>query len=165
MDRKTIKGRLREYLEKLGLEITPNDTMRCPFHEDNNPSMKLYEDRAYCFVCSESFNVYDFAAWRLGLPCDKEHFAEIAREVEGALGIPPEWKPSADERRAHYRRNRDAGGKPAAPLSRSAVYREALIREMAEAVDYGNTGRALELAELLMALFMLPEREAPAGGR
>jgi hypothetical protein len=29
---------------------------------------------------------------------------------------------------------------------------------MAEAVDYGNTGRALEIAELLMALFMLPEK-------
>jgi hypothetical protein len=37
---------------------------------------------------------------------------------------------------------------------------------MAEAVDYGNTGRALEIAELLMALFMLPERvDVSAGAR
>jgi hypothetical protein len=120
--------------------------------------MKLYGDHNYCFVCNESYDIYDFAAWRLGLPCDREHFPEIAGEVEKALGIPSGWRPSADERRAHWRKNRDMAGKPAGPLSRSAVFRDGLLREMAEAVDGGNMERALDMAELVFALFLLPEQ-------
>jgi DNA primase len=155
-----IKDGLREYLLKIGIKITPNDTMLCPFHNDTNPSMKVYETRAKCFACGESADIYDFAAWHLGLPRDKAHFSRIAGEVEAALGIASEWKPSVEERRAYYRRNRDITGKQMPPLSKSAVYRDALLREMAEAVDMGNTERALINAELLLALFMLDdERE------
>jgi hypothetical protein len=163
MNRKSIKGRIGEYLRYIGADISPNGMTRCPFHEDEKPSMKLYPDRARCFVCNESYDIYDFAALRLGLPCDREHFPEIAREVEKALGIPSEWRPSAEDRRARLRKDRDAAGKPGLPLSKSAVYRDGLLREMAEAVDGGNTERALEMAELLFALYLLPETagEAP----
>jgi hypothetical protein len=123
--------------------------------------MKLYPESARCFVCNESFDIYDFAAWRLGLPCDKTHFPRIAGDVEAALGIAPEWKPTADERRAYYRKNRDAAGRRMPPLSKSAVYRDGLLREMAEAVDTGNMERALERAELIFALFLLPEEAKP----
>jgi DNA primase len=157
VDKKPIKGRLEEYLRTLGVDISPGGMIHCPFHEDDKPSMKLYPESARCFVCNESFDIYDFAAWHLGLPCDKAHFPQIAREVEAALGIASEWKPSVEERRAHYRRNRDMAGRQMGPLSKSAVYRDALLREMAEAVDTGNMARALERAELLLALFMLPE--------
>jgi hypothetical protein len=56
-----------------------------------------------------------------GLPCDKAHFPKIAREVEAALGIASEWRPST--------------------------------------VEHGNMERALIKAELLMALFLMPETE------
>jgi hypothetical protein len=129
--------------------------------------MKLYPGSAMCFVCNESYDIYDFAAWRLGLPCDKKHFPEIAREVERVLGIPSEWKPSAEERRARYRKHRDMAGRPMGPVSQSAVYREGLLREMAEAVDGGNMERALDMAELIFALYLLPdgpeEKKHPAG--
>jgi hypothetical protein len=156
-----LKERLREYLEKTGTEITSSGFMRCPFHDDASPSMKLYEDHGFCFVCQTGVDIYDFAAWRLGLPCDKAHFPQIAREVEAVLGIAPEWKPSADERRTYYRKNRDMAGKRMPPLSKSAVYREGLLREMTEAVDMGNMERAVISAELLLALFMLPEEAGP----
>ena len=158
-----IKSRLREYLEKTGFKITADDMMLCPFHNEKTPSMKVYGDHAYCFGCNERADIYDFAALRLAFPCDKAHFPRIAREVEAVLGIAGEWRPSADERRAYYRRNRDAGGKQAAALSGTAAYRDGLLREMAEAVDYGNLERARLAAELLFALFLLPD-SAGAGG-
>jgi hypothetical protein len=123
--------------------------------------MKLYENNAYCFVCAKSANIFDFAAWRLGLPCDKTHFPQIAREVESALGIPSEWRPSTEERRAYFRKNRDASGRQMAPLSKSAVFREGLLREMAGAIDGGNMERSHAMAELIFALYLLPEEKEP----
>ncbi len=35
----------------IGLEIHPGDMVRCPFHEDHTPSLKLYPDHYYCFGC------------------------------------------------------------------------------------------------------------------
>jgi DNA primase len=160
LDRRSIKSRLEEYLRAIGVDISPGGMIHCPFHEDDTPSMKLYSANAQCFVCNKGYDIYDFAAWRLGLPCNREHFPEIAREVERALGIPCEWKPSAEERRAYWRKNRDMAGKSMGPLSQSAVYRNALLREMAEAVDGGNMERALDMAELIFALYLLPD--APA---
>jgi hypothetical protein len=165
MDRKSIKNRIGEYLRHIGFDISPGGMIHCPFHEDVKPSMKLYPDRARCFVCNESYDIYDFAAWRLGLPCDREHFPDIAREVERALGIPSQWRPDAQERRASTRNNRDMAGNQMEPRSQSAIYRALLLREMAEAVDGGNMERALDMAELIFALYLLPESPAgrPAG--
>jgi hypothetical protein len=43
------------------------------------------------------------------------------------------------------------------PLSKSAVFRDTLLNEMALAIDYGTMERAYNMAELLFALFLLPE--------
>jgi DNA primase len=132
-------------------------------HEDNHPSMSLHPSGEFlhCFVCGETSNIFAVAAWHIGVSNDRAHFREIVEDIEKALGIPSEWKPSLDERRAYYRKNRDAAGKQMVKLSASAVYRDGLLREMAEAVDYGNQERAFFFAELLLALFMLPEEIVP----
>jgi hypothetical protein len=162
-----IKNRLKEYLEKNGVYPDGHGKYRCisGTHEDSRPSMSLHPSGEYlhCFACNESFDIYGAAAWRLGVPCDKAHFPRIAREVEAALGIPAAWQPSDGERRESLRKNRGAGGRQMPPLSKSAVFRDALLREMAGAIDAGNLGRAHEMAELVFALYLLPEEADGAG--
>lgn len=40
---------LKQAAELYGLEPSQNGMIRCPFHEDKHPSMKLNEDYFYCF--------------------------------------------------------------------------------------------------------------------
>ena len=48
---------VREAAEKYGLEVNFSGMVRCPFHEDHTPSMKLYEDHFYCFGCGKHGDV------------------------------------------------------------------------------------------------------------
>ena len=41
--------------------------MCCPFHEDRNPSMKIYEKNYHCFGCGESGDATSFVAKLYGL--------------------------------------------------------------------------------------------------
>ncbi|MCD7822942.1 MAG: CHC2 zinc finger domain-containing protein [Oscillospiraceae bacterium] len=42
-----------------GLESNHSGMIRCPFHEDKHPSMKLNEDYFYCFGCGASGDVIE----------------------------------------------------------------------------------------------------------
>ena len=48
---------VRVAAERYGLEVTFSDMVRCPFHEDHTPSMKLYEDHFFCFGCGKHGDV------------------------------------------------------------------------------------------------------------
>ena len=57
----------REVAEHYGYKVSRNGMMRCPFHEDRNPSMKV--DRNFiCFGCQEKGDVIRFASKLFGLP-------------------------------------------------------------------------------------------------
>lgn len=62
--------------------------MRCPFHADRMPSLKLYDDHFHCFGCGAHGDVIDLAAGLLG--CSK---GEAARRLETDFGygrlVPP----------------------------------------------------------------------------
>lgn len=45
---------------RYGIEANRAGMIRCPFHPDKNPSMKLYRDSAYCFACHWSGDVFRF---------------------------------------------------------------------------------------------------------
>ncbi len=51
-----------EAAKRLGLEPGPGGMVRCPFHEDRNPSLKLYPDHYYCFGCHAHGDVIDLLA-------------------------------------------------------------------------------------------------------
>lgn len=55
--------------------------MRCPFHADRVPSLKLYGDHFHCFGCGAHGDVVDLTAGLLG--CSK---AEAARRLEVDFG-------------------------------------------------------------------------------
>lgn len=62
--------------------------MRCPFHADRVPSLKLYGDHFHCFGCGAHGDVIGLAAGLLG--CSK---GEAARRLETDFGysrlVPP----------------------------------------------------------------------------
>ena len=83
---------VRAAAERYGLEVNYSGMVRCPFHEDHTPSMKLYEDHFFCFGCgkhgdvvtlvSELFCIppYD-AACRLADDFSVDTNAEIVRRT------------------------------------------------------------------------------------
>ena len=62
--------------------------MRCPFHADRTPSLKLYGDHFHCFGCGEHGDVIDLTAGLFG--CSK---SEAAQRLEADFGyggfVPP----------------------------------------------------------------------------
>ncbi len=48
---------VRAAAERYGLEVNFGGMVRCPFHQDRTPSMKLYEDHFYCFGCGKHGDV------------------------------------------------------------------------------------------------------------
>ena len=59
---------MREAAEHYGLEVNYAGMVRCPFHEDHAPSMKLYEDHFYCFGCGTHGDVVNFTAELFAIP-------------------------------------------------------------------------------------------------
>ena len=53
--------------EHYGLKVERGGMVRCPFHDDRHPSMKLNESYFYCFGCGATGDVIDFVA-RLPFP-------------------------------------------------------------------------------------------------
>lgn len=53
---------VRQAAEHYGLEVSRSGMVRCPFHNDRHPSMKLNEDYFYCFGCGAKGDVIDFVA-------------------------------------------------------------------------------------------------------
>lgn len=62
--------------------------MRCPFHADRVPSLKLYGDHFHCFGCGAHGDVIELTAGLLG--CSK---SEAAKRLEADFGyggfVPP----------------------------------------------------------------------------
>lgn len=62
--------------------------MRCPFHADRTPSLKLYGDHFHCFGCGAHGDVIDLTTALLG--CSE---SEAARRLEADFGsgafVPP----------------------------------------------------------------------------
>jgi hypothetical protein len=54
--------RMRDVAERYGLSVTRGDMVRCPFHGEKTPSMKLYKDGFYCFACGTGGDIITFVA-------------------------------------------------------------------------------------------------------
>lgn len=52
---------INDVVNRLGLQKTRNNKIRCPFHKDKDPSMVIYSDtnRFYCFGCGATGNVWE----------------------------------------------------------------------------------------------------------
>lgn len=50
-----------------GLQLTRSGMACCPFHEDRNPSLKIYDDHFYCFGCGATGDCTGFVARLFGI--------------------------------------------------------------------------------------------------
>ena len=71
-----------------------NGNVRCIFHADNNPSMKLYDDHFHCFGCGAHGDVTDLTAQLYGLSK-----IEAARKLCSDFGISEYTNSSAPTKR------------------------------------------------------------------
>ena len=93
----TAKEAARYY----GLDIRSNNTACCPFHADDKPSMSFKNGFFHCFGCGAHGDSIDYVAMYFGLnPLD----AVIKLNRDFALQLPIDRPPTADERKAAYKR-------------------------------------------------------------
>jgi hypothetical protein len=78
-----------EYVPVLTGEEARFGSIRCPFHEDDTPSMKLYpDDRGWhCFGCGKGGSIVDFGAERYGITPRGRGFHEIRERLAQELGV------------------------------------------------------------------------------
>ena len=79
----------RQAAEGYGLSVNRSGMVKCPFHEDHNPSMKV-DDRFYCFGCGTSGDVIDFTARLFGL---SPYAAAQKLEIDFGIGAEHEQLP------------------------------------------------------------------------
>ena len=73
-----------------GLQPNRHGMVRCPFHDDRHPSLKLNEDYFYCFGCGAAGDVIDLTARLFSL-----RPYEAAKKLAADFGIDPDKPPSA----------------------------------------------------------------------
>ena len=78
-----------------GREITRFGYTRCPLHDEQIPSLKLYdrpEEGWYCWGCGRGGDLIEYAAWRRhGRPArrlDGAAFSALVSELAARLGTP-----------------------------------------------------------------------------
>lgn len=75
---------MRQIAGMYGYPVTRSGFMRCPFHNDNSPSMKVYDgNRGYhCFVCHSGGDIVDFV-----MRHDNLEFEPAVRLIADHFGI------------------------------------------------------------------------------
>ena len=153
--RDTAKGMIEEYLQQKGINTRKAFCCLNPHHADRNPSMSLdrKHNRAKCFACGASYDVFDLIGMDYSLTESKDIFAK-AYEVLGIHidGTPRRSKPEKDFRTMD-RQNRAKTGQNTATHTdvythkaedRTAYYEECK-RRIAD-TDY-HRGLSLETLE------------------
>jgi len=54
-------------IEYYGVSVNRKGFASCPFHRENTPSFKVYDDNFYCFGCGKSGTVIDFVMIYFGV--------------------------------------------------------------------------------------------------
>ena len=88
---KTVKESvtIKQAAALYGLPTTTTWMVRCPFHEDHTPSMKLNDTYYYCFGCGATGDVIDLTAQLFGLSS-----FQAARKLAQDFGLSPNKPPS-----------------------------------------------------------------------
>ena len=96
----TIKDRLtmREVLERYGYTADRKGFIRCPFHSEKTPSMRIYEKDYHCFGCQEHGDVITFVQKLFNLS-----FQEVLKKIDIDFGLNLYGDKTFEElRKSHY---------------------------------------------------------------
>ena len=79
-----IKDRvdLRDLVRYYGLDVNRGGFACCPFHNERNPSFKVYEDHYHCFGCGEHGDHVDFVQKLYGISN-----IEAAKKISHDFGL------------------------------------------------------------------------------
>ncbi len=83
---------LKDAAEQYGIKLASNNMIRCPFHNDRHPSMKLNDSYFYCFGCGETGDVVDFVSKLFGIkPIDAAQrlAADFGIDTNSPIAEPP----------------------------------------------------------------------------
>jgi hypothetical protein len=97
----TIKDRLtmREVLERYGYKVDRKRFMRCPFHNEKTPSMRIYDKDFHCFGCGEHGDIVSFVQKLFNLS-----FTDTLRKIDADFGLNIYGDHTFEElRRSHYK--------------------------------------------------------------
>ena len=79
----------REYVERLTGSVAGRDRkLRCPFHDDNTPSLHVFEEPErgwFCFGCGRGGSIYDFAAMLWGRGLRGAEFVRLRQDLHATL--------------------------------------------------------------------------------
>lgn len=76
-----------------------HDRIRCPFHDDQDPSLVLYQSSYFCFGCGSGGDLVDFVGTLDGLkPID------AAKKIAREFGIPTNGPSNPSAVQAQYRK-------------------------------------------------------------
>ncbi len=100
-----VKNRVstRDAAERYGITVNRSGFARCPFHDEDTPSLKLYPGAGgfHCFGCHKGGSVIDFTAQLFGL----DPLGAVRKLNEDfQLGLPIDQRPTAKERAEAHRR-------------------------------------------------------------
>lgn len=97
-DTDLIKSRLScsDLLAMHGIEVNRKGRARCCFHDDNRPSMAVFDDHVHCYACGAHADVIALAAQLYGV--DNCEAIRITAELAGIAAIDNtrEYKRKAD---------------------------------------------------------------------
>lgn len=71
-----------------GRAPTHGSKVRCPFHDDRQPSLHVYREPErgwYCFGCGRGGSIYDLAAGLWGRPLRGPDFLALRRDIQAVL--------------------------------------------------------------------------------
>lgn len=88
-----------DVLNQFGVPVRRN-MCRCIFHDEKNPSMKVFKDGVNCFVCNKNWNVFDVVMQLVG--CDFNTAFDLLGGNEK-----PSWKSYVMASRARNKRKKE----------------------------------------------------------
>lgn len=58
---------INSLISHFNLKVNKQNFMICPFHNENTPSLRVYENSFYCFGCNKAGTVIDFVKYYLDM--------------------------------------------------------------------------------------------------
>ena len=88
----------RDLCENNGIKVNAKGRARCPWHDDNRPSMAVWRDHVHCYACGAHGDALDLARQLYGVD-----FCTAKDILAQQYGIAPcdsgDWKRRAEEQR------------------------------------------------------------------
>lgn len=146
---------MRAVAEYYGFKVNQKGLCLCPFHQDKNPSLKIYPNGKgfYCFTCGTGGDQIKFAALYQGIRNE-----EAARELAAAFRVPISDPVTYKEKREadlKRRRHREV----AVFAKRAAIYVRMYWILLCEAIHEKNEHFTEALQNITFIEYMLDNLE------